>query len=129
MARPAHKRPTDAELEILAVVWEHGPCTVRAVHQFVAEIRDAGYTTVLKTMQIMTDKGLLLRDESVRPQIYRAARSQTQTQRQLVTDLLERAFKGSPGNLVLAALSSRKTSPEERRLIQELLDKHERGAR
>jgi predicted transcriptional regulator len=129
MVRPARNRPTDAELEILGVVWEHAPCTVREVHQRIAERRDAGYTTVLKLMQIMTDKDLLVRDENVRPQIYRPTKSQTHTQRQLVTDLLERAFKGSSGKLVLAALSSRKTSPEERRLIQELLDKHERGTR
>ena len=129
MARSARNRPTDAELEILAVLWEHGPATVREVHRHIAELRDAGSTTVLKLMQIMTEKGQLVRDESVRPQVYRVAKSQTQTQRQLVTDLLERAFKGSSGSLVLAALSSRKTSPEERRKIQELLDRHERGAR
>ncbi len=129
MARPPSKRPTDTELEILNALWELGPSTVREVHEHLSHARDLGHTTVLKVMQIMTDKGLVRRDESVRPQVYRAARTQSQTQKALVTDLLERAFDGSPGNLVLQALASRKTSPEERRKIQELLDKQERKGR
>lgn len=129
MARPASKRPTDTELEILNALWELGPATVREVHGHLSASRDIGSTTVLKVMQIMTEKGLLRRDEAVRPQVYRAARTQSQTQKALVADLLERAFDGSPGNLVLQALASRKTSPEERRKIQELLDRHERKRR
>jgi predicted transcriptional regulator len=126
MAKRCAKRPTDAELEILAVLWERGPSTVRAVHEAISAGRDAGYTTVLKLMQIMTDKGLLTRDASVRPQVYRPARSRRQTQRQLLGHLLDRAFGGSPGSLVLQALSTKKATPEERKKIRELLDELER---
>jgi len=127
MARRPSKRPTDAELEILGVLWERGPSTVREVFRVISAMRETGYTSVLKVMQIMTEKGAVTRDESVRPQVYSAARSQTQTQKQLVSDLLERAFGGETGSLVLQALSSQKTTPEERAAIQALLDKHERG--
>ena len=129
MARAPARRPTDAELEILGVLWEQGPSTVREVHRQIHPRREIGYTTVLKVMQIMLEKRMVERDESVRPQVWRAAHSQDRTQRQLVADLLERAFGGEPGNLVLAALSSRATTAEERRKIQELLDEHERESR
>jgi predicted transcriptional regulator len=128
MSRRAHKRPTDAELEILRVIWIRGPSTVREVFAELQATRDTGYTTVLKFMQIMTDKGLLRRDESVRPQVYAPARSQRQTQRQLIGDLLDRAFGGSPGKLVLQALSAKKTTAEERRQIRDLLDELEGGS-
>lgn len=123
--RQTLKRPTDAELAILRVIWEHGPSTVRQVFERMSADQDVGYTTVLKFMQIMTDKGLLDRDTTVRPQVFKVARSERQTQRQLLRDLLDRAFSGSPGNLVLQALSSRKSTPEERRQIRELLDRLE----
>ena len=123
-----HKRPTDAELEILRVLWR-GPSTVREVYELLGETRTIGYTTVLKLMQIMTEKGSLERDESVRPQVYRAVRSKRQTQRQLMGHLLDGAFSGSPGNLVLQALSTKKTTAEEREQIRTLLDKLEREAR
>lgn len=126
MARRASNRPTDAELEILTVLWERGPSTVREVFREISAVRETGYTSVLKVMQIMTDKGTLVRDESVRPQIFSVSQARSKTQKQLVADLLERAFGGAPGNLVLAALSSKETTPEERKKIQELLDKHER---
>jgi predicted transcriptional regulator len=100
---------------------------VREVFREIEAVRETGYTSVLKVMQIMTEKGALVRDESVRPQVYRVSQARSKTQKALVTDLLERAFGGAPGNLVLAALSSQKTTPEERRKIQELLDKHEQG--
>lgn len=129
VARNQRKRPTDGELEILRVVWKHGPCTVRHVHGELNRDRRSGYTTVLKLMQIMTDKGLLRRDESVRPQVYQAARPQRDTQKQLLGDLLDRAFSGSPGKLVLQALSAKKTTPQERRQIRDLLDQLERNAR
>ncbi|MHC4127178.1 MAG: BlaI/MecI/CopY family transcriptional regulator [Planctomycetota bacterium] len=125
MSRRAHKRPTDAELEILRVIWSRGPSTVREVFAELRAKRETGYTTVLKIMQIMMDKGLLLRDESVRPQVYEPARSQRQTQRQLIGDLLDRAFSGSPGNLVLQALSAKKTTAQEREQIRALLDELE----
>ena len=87
------RRPTEAELSILRVLWENGPSSVRDIQRILDEVRPTGYTTVLKTMQIMTEKGLVERDESVRPQIYRARHSQEQTQRQLVRDLLQRSLR------------------------------------
>ena len=120
-----HKKPTDAEFNILGVIWERGSATVREVYQQLSAQQDIGYTTVLKFMQIMTDKGLLERDSSVRPQVFRAARPQRQTQRMLLRDLLDRAFGGSPGPLVLQALSLRKSTPEELQEIRELLDRME----
>jgi len=114
--------PTSSELEILRVIWERGPSTVREVYKTLEQEREIGYSTVLKFMQIMTEKGSLIRDESVRPQIYRAARPQRQIQQGIVRDLVSRAFGGSSASLAMQALSDRKTSPEERRQIRELLD-------
>ena len=119
------RTPTPAELAILAVIWEQGAGTVREVFARIGETQDVGYTTVLKLMQIMTEKGLLQCDTSVRPQVYRASRPRQQTQRKLLGDLLDRAFGGSPGNLVLQALSLRKASPEELREIRRLLDEQQ----
>ena len=128
MTTPRNKRPTDAELEILRVLWARGSSTVREVFRVLAAKRDIGYTTALKLMQIMTEKGLLRRDEKVRPQVYQVARSEGHTQRQLLRHLLDRAFSGSPGNLVLQALSTKKTTAQERRRIRELLDELERDS-
>ena len=126
MARKsASKKPTNAELAILAVIWERGAATVREVFQQLGERHDIGYTTVLKLMQIMTDKGLLERDATVRPQIFRPSRPRKQTQKMLLRDLLDRAFSGSPGNLVLQALAMRKSTPEELCEIRNLLDQLE----
>jgi predicted transcriptional regulator len=119
------KRPTDAELAILQVIWDRGPSTVRQVHDELSATQGTGYTTILKLMQIMTDKGLLERDTDVRPQIYAPAKPQKQTQKQLIRDLLDRAFAGSPGNLVLQALALKKSSPEELQEIRALLDQLE----
>ena len=118
-------RPTDAELAILRVLWEAGPQTVREVQHILNQAKPTGYTTVLKMLQIMTEKGLVVRDESVRPQIYRPRLSRVQTQRRLLTDLLQRAFGGSVRELVLQALATRKSSPEELANIEELLDRLE----
>ncbi|MEM0982351.1 MAG: BlaI/MecI/CopY family transcriptional regulator [Planctomycetota bacterium] len=120
-------RPTDGELAILRVIWSRGSATVREVFTELGSQQDVGYTTVLKLMQIMTDKGLLEKDSSVRPQVFRASRPQKQTQKQLLGDLLDRAFSGSPGNLVLQALAMKKSSPEELREIRRLLDELEEG--
>ncbi|MGH9204382.1 MAG: BlaI/MecI/CopY family transcriptional regulator [Vicinamibacterales bacterium] len=114
--------PTDAELEILRVLWERGPSTVRQVHEALSGTRETGYTTTLKLMQIMADKGLVIRDESSRTHIYEARASQEHTQRQLLNDLVERAFGGSAAELVLRALSSHKTSDDELREIRRLID-------
>ena len=125
--KPARRKPTDAELGILNVLWSRGPSTVRQVAETLG--REAGYTTVLKLLQIMTEKQLVVRDETARTHVYRAAFTEDQTQRQLVSDLLERAFGGSAAKLVLQALSTNKASPEELAEIRQLLDKHRGGAR
>ena len=120
---PSRKRPTDAELAILRVLWRHGPCTVREVHEHLG--RDTRYTTVLKFMQIMTAKGLVLRDESQRTHTYRARAGEEQTQKHLVKDLIARAFGGSAQKLVLHALDAAKSSPQEIAEIRRLLDQIE----
>jgi predicted transcriptional regulator len=118
-------RPTDAELAILNVLWERGPCTVREVHDVLSRTQDSGYTTVLKLMQIMTDKGLVIRDESQRAHVYTARSSAQKTQRQLLGDLIDRAFGGSPAQLVMQALSATKASTEELNAIRQMLDQME----
>ncbi|MDG2029980.1 MAG: BlaI/MecI/CopY family transcriptional regulator [Phycisphaerales bacterium] len=128
MAAKARAKPTDTECTILNAVWNRGKTTVRTVFEDLQESHDMGYTTVLKFMQIMTKKGLLVRDTSVRPQIYRAAEPKQKTQKTLMTDLLDRAFSGSPGTLALQALATRKSTPEELKEIRILLDKLEKGS-
>ena len=118
-------RPTEAELNILQVLWQGGPRSVRAIQQVLNETKPTGYTTVLKMLQIMTEKGLVDRDDKVRPQIYRARYSQELTQRRLLGDLVHRAFGGSVKALVLQALATRKSSPEELAAIEKLLDRME----
>jgi len=112
-------RPTDSELAILRVLWERGPSTVREVHE---ALTDSGYTTVLKMLQIMTDKGLVVRDESERAHVYASSISEQRTQRQLLADLMDRAFGGSPTKLVMQALSGRKANAADLTAIRELLD-------
>jgi predicted transcriptional regulator len=121
------RKPTDAELAILRVLWTRGPSTVRQVAEALG--RETGYTTALKFLQIMTEKGLVVRDEADRTHIYEAAYTQHQTQRQLVTDLLDRAFDGSAAQLVLQALSTNKASPEELDEIRKLLATKSGGSR
>ncbi len=126
MARSRSNLPTDGELAILRVLWADGPSSVREIHQTLEKKRRIGYTTVLKLMQIMTEKGMIDVDKTVRPQIFKTVRSRRQTQSQLVRDLLDRAFGGSAGGLVLQALSTKMATPEERRQIRELLDRLEK---
>ena len=114
-------RPTDAELAILRVLWERGPSTVRHVHESLSEARETGYTTTLKLMQIMAEKGLLTRDESQRTHVYSVRLTQDQTQRQLVSDLMNRAFGGSAAALVMQALNAQAATPEELAEIQQLI--------
>lgn len=121
--------PTDAELEILTVLWQHGECTVREVHASLSASRDMGYTTVLKLMQIMAEKGLVRRDERQRAHVYEPTFAQEQTQQQLLGDLVERAFDGSALKLVMQALQSKRASSEELSEIRNLLEEFERGAR
>jgi len=124
-SKPQPPRPTQAELEILRVLWQRGPSSVREAQQTLAETREMGYTTVLKLLQIMAAKGLVFRDEQARIHVYRAALPQEQTQRQLVRDLLERAFDGSASQLILQALATRRATPEEMREIRRMLDQAE----
>ena len=120
-------RPTDAELEILTVLWSRGPSTVREVHEIIAHRKPAQYTTVLKLMQIMAEKGLVRRDEKQRAHIYEAARPREWTQRQLAGDLLHRGFNGSASSLLLGALSARKASKDELAELRNFLDEYEKG--
>jgi predicted transcriptional regulator len=122
-------RPTKLELSILKVLWESGPLSVREIQNILDARKPTGYTTVLKMLQIMTEKGLVDRDETVRPQIYRARYSQEQTQRTLVRDLLDRAFGGSVKALVMQALASKKSSAKDLEEIEKLLDRMEGGSK
>jgi predicted transcriptional regulator len=121
-------RPTDGELEILQVLWERGPSTVRQIQEVLDRRKRTGYTTVLKLMQIMAAKGLLARDESQRTHVYRPRVPADKTQRQLVADLMDRVFRGSAQQLVMQALSSKNVSREELSEIRALLDDLERRA-
>lgn len=120
MARKPSTKPTDSEHLILQALWARGPSTVRQVHGTFGP--DTGYTTVLKTLQIMNEKGLVVRDDSQRPQVYRAARSEEQTQQQIVRGLLDRVFGGSAKKLVMQALSSKKASAADLAEIRQLID-------
>jgi BlaI family transcriptional regulator, penicillinase repressor len=125
MPKAAIPKPTASELEILRVLWGRGASTVREVHEAVSRSRPTGYTTILKLLQIMTTKGMVRRNENARAHVYEAVQPAENTKRQLVTDLLQRAFSGSASQLVLHALSGRKTSPEEIEEIRRMLDAYE----
>jgi len=120
-------KPTNAELEILTVLWSTGPATVREVYEIISRRRPAQYSTTLKFMQIMTEKGLVRRDARQRAHIYQAARSRAWTQQQLAGDLMERAFSGSAKALLVGALSARKASKAELAEIRRLLDEYGKG--
>ena len=120
-------KPTAAELEILNIIWKHGPCTVRLINDKLNEEKKVGYTTTLKIMQIMADKGLLKRDERQRSHLYRAAVPEKETQKVLLDKLLDQAFGGSALKLVMQALGTHKASAEEISRIRELLDRLEGG--
>jgi predicted transcriptional regulator len=122
-------RPTALELTILRVLWDVGPRSVRDIQRILNDTKPTGYTTVLKMLQIMTDKGLVERDETVRPQIYRARHSQDHTQKHLVRDLIQRAYGGSVKAMVMHALGTRKASPKDLEAIEKLLDRFEGGAK
>jgi predicted transcriptional regulator len=122
-------RPTDAELEILTVLWSLGPATVREIHDALMQRKATQYTTVLKTLQIMTDKGLVNRNAQQRAHVYEARRPREWTQKQLAGDLLRRAFGGSARSMVMGALSAKKASREELAEIRKLIDDYEKGTR
>jgi predicted transcriptional regulator len=129
--RRSSNRPTDAELEILRVLWEQGPSTVREIHDILNQTKPTGYTTVLKLTQIMVDKALVRRNEvqNQRAHVYEASVPKEQTQRQLVGDLVGRAFDGSASELVMQALSAKTATPQELEEIRKLLDEYERGTK
>ncbi len=122
-------RPTEAELEILTVLWSRGPSTVRDVHETIGRRKPTQYSTVLKFMQIMAEKGLVRRNEKQRAHIYEAAQPREWTQQRLAGDLLQRAFGGSASNLMMGALSSRKASKQELAELRKMLDEYEKGAK
>jgi BlaI family penicillinase repressor len=126
---PEPPRPTDAELEILTVLWSRGASTVRDVHAAIHTRKPAQYTTVLKLMQIMAEKGLVRRNEEQRAHVYEAAQPMEWTQRQLAGDLLQRAFRGSAASLMVGALSARKASKQDLAEMRRLLDEYEKGRR
>ena len=123
MSKNLAPRPTDAELAILRVLWERGPSTVRQVHEIlVSRVGPTAYTTALKLLQIMTEKGLVRRDDTDRTHVYMPRLSEEQTQRQLVRDLLDRAFGGSASKLVMQALHAKRSTPEELGEIRKLIE-------
>jgi predicted transcriptional regulator len=122
---PAHKL-TNSEIDILAVLWRLGPSTVRQIHEELRGVRDSGYTTILKLLQLMVEKGLVVRDDQNRAHVYRATQAPETTRRALVTDLVERAFDGSAHQLALQALGAHKATPEEMAEIRRLLDDWEK---
>uniref|UniRef100_Q02AL9 Transcriptional repressor, CopY family n=1 Tax=Solibacter usitatus (strain Ellin6076) TaxID=234267 RepID=Q02AL9_SOLUE len=122
-------KPTEAELEILTVLWSRGAATVREVHEVIAARKPTQYTTVLKLLQIMADKGLVVRNEEQRAHVYEPAKPREWTQRQLAGDLLQRGFDGSARTLMMGALSAHKASKKELAELRKLLEEYEKGAR
>lgn len=129
MAVQDHPKPTSAELEILRVLWDRGPSTVREVHDVLAETKQMGYTTVLKLLQIMTVKGLVMRNQQARAHVYEAKQPAEKTKRQLAADLLQKVFGGSASQLMMHALSGKKASRADLNEIRRILDEYERTAK
>ena len=127
MKKPKPPKPTEAEISVLRVLWQRGPSTVREVLDQINAHQRTGYTTVLKIMQIMAEKGLVRRNEDQRAHIYEASRPREWTQRQLAGDLLQRAFGGSARGLMLGALSAKKASKAELEELRRLLEEYEEG--
>lgn len=125
MRKSQPPKPTSTELEILRVLWKRGPSTVREVHDVLSRTKPTGYTTVLKLLQIMTAKGSVTRNEDARAHVYAARQPEENTKRQLVGDLLQRAFSGSASQLMMHALAGKKTSAEEIEEIRRMLDEYE----
>lgn len=125
MPRPPSSQLTEVELQILRILWEEGPSTARQIHNGISEERDTNYSTTVKMLSVMLNKKLVQRDESVRPQVYRPATTQRRTQQRMLKDLIQRAYDGSAGSLVLQALASKKATPQELADIRQLLDELE----
>ena len=128
MPRTASSQPTEVELQILRILWQHGPSTAREVHNQLSETRETNYSTTVKMLSVMLDKQLVKRDETVRPQLFQPAATRDRTQRRMLKDLVQKAYDGSVGSLVMQALSSQKSSPGELAEIRRLLDDLEGGA-
>jgi predicted transcriptional regulator len=126
MTNPGPGKPTPTELDILRILWERGPSTVRDVHEVLSRSRPIGYTGVLKFLQIMTAKGSVRRDEAARAHVYEACQPEAKTKGDLVGDLIQRAFGGSASQLVMHALSGKRASQDEIDEIRRILDEHER---
>ena len=127
MPRLPSSQPTEVELRILRTLWEQGPSTARQIHNRLAEDRDTNYSTTVKMLSVMLEKGLVRRDETVRPQVFRPAATQQRTQQQMLKDLIQKVYDGSAGSLVLQALASQKASPEELAEIRRSLNELEGG--
>ena len=125
--RKTHSRPTDAEVEILNILWKTGPATVRRVHEEISKTKQSQYTSTLKLMQIMVTKGKLHRDESQRSHVYVPAVAREHSQREMATDLMERAFAGSLRSLVVGALGGRRATKRELAELRALIEEHEGG--
>lgn len=122
MSTTRNIKPTESELEILQVLWDKGTASVREVHEELLKIKDAGYTTTLKLMQIMNEKGLVKRDDSMKTHIYQASVSKEKTQKHLLGKMIDTLFSGSPTQLVMQALGNHKASAQELEEIQKMLD-------
>ena len=129
MPRLPSTQPTEVELRILRILWEHGPSTAREIHNRLAGERETNYSTTVKMLSVMLEKKLVKRDETVRPQVYRPAATQGRTQERMLKDLVRKVYDGSVGSLVMQALSSQKSSPEELAEIRRLLEKLEGGGK
>jgi BlaI family transcriptional regulator, penicillinase repressor len=127
MSRRRSTTPTEGELEILNVLWQHGPTTVRQIYNILKDLRGTGYSTTLRMVQVMTEKGLILKDDSVRPQTYTAAAPQEQTQLQLVDHLIQSGFGGSAMSLVLRAAAAERITPEDLSQIKRMVEKAKGG--
>lgn len=119
---PDSPSPTPVELAILQALWDLGPSTVRQIHNSLKSERDTGYSTTLKMVQVMTEKGLLLKDDTVRPQVYRPAQPREKTQLRLIDELIQRAFGGSASELVMRAAAGRRISPDELAEVRKLIE-------
>ena len=125
MARPVSSQPTEVELAILKILWERGKATAREIHNDLLETRETNYSTTVKMLSVMLDKEIVSRDDSCRPQLFRAAKTQKATQGRMLKHLIEKAYDGSAASLVLQALSSKRASKEELAQIREMLDQIE----
>ncbi len=125
MPRHRSSQPTEVELQILRILWEHGPSTARQIHNLLTPERETTYSTTVKMLSVMFEKGLVQCDDSVRPQVFRPAVAKDRTQRGMLQELIQKGYDGSVGSLVMQALSSRKSSPDELAEIRCLLDKLE----